>query len=166
MGGTASPRAHPGASLPVDFPVGRLVRRFLLPFVLEAPPFAANRRRGLPQRLDQLGTQTDARAHEIDEADPAAARPAVQFGLDELDHPAADHPVAGVAFEHEVLVVPLFFTRVCHRSFPRGPAERSIRYGSRGPSRTSRPDRAKNTSPHHVHARGGATALENASLLS
>jgi len=32
--------------------------------------------------------------------------------------------------------------------------ERSIRYGSRGPSRTSRPDRAKNKSPHHVGGTG------------
>src|SRR5258705_5432603 len=68
--------------------------------------------------------------------------------------PAADHPVAGVALEHEVLGVPLFFTRLFHGSSLRGPAERSIRYGSRGPSRTSRPDRAKNKSPHHVVGTG------------
>src|SRR6267378_1747880 len=154
MRGTASPRAHPGASSPVNFPVRRLVRRFLLPFVLEAPPFAANRRRRLPQRLDQLGAETHARAQEIDEADPATARPAVQLALDELDHPLADYPVAGVALEHEVLGVPLFFTRLFHGSSLRGPAERSIRYGSRGPSRTSRPGRAKNKSPHHVGGTG------------
>src|SRR6266850_6192874 len=49
-------------------------------------------------------------------------------------------------------------TGVLHAPFPwlilRGPAERSIRYGSRGPSRTSRPDRAKNKSPHHVVGTG------------
>src|SRR3989442_7798917 len=91
-----TPRAHPGASSPVDLPVRRLVRRFLLPLVLEAPPFAANRQRRLTQRLDQLGAQTDAHAHEIDETDPAAARPAVQLVFDELRHPAADHPAARV----------------------------------------------------------------------
>src|SRR5882762_5187398 len=34
------------------------------------------------------------------------------------------------------------------------PAERSVRYGSRGPSRASRPDRAKNTTPHRVTGTG------------
>src|ERR1041385_8928991 len=36
----------------------------------------------------------------------------------------------------------------------KGPAERSVRYGSRGPSRASRPDRARNKSPHHVVGTG------------
>src|SRR5947207_15485094 len=54
MGGTASPRAHPGTSLPVDFPVGRLVRRFLLALILEPAPFAPDFERGLAHRLDQV----------------------------------------------------------------------------------------------------------------
>jgi len=40
-----------------------------------------------------------------------------------------------------------------HRS-SLGPAERSVGFGSRGPSRTSRPDRASNNSPHHVAGTG------------
>src|SRR6266511_2096578 len=41
-----------------------------------------------------------------------------------------------------------------HRSSLRGPAERSIPFGSRGPSEISRPDRATNNSPHHVGGTG------------
>src|SRR6185503_19162363 len=47
-----------------------------------------------------------------------------------------------------------------------GPAERSARYGSRGPSRTSRPNRAKNNSPHHVTGTGWGERVESCKSLA
>src|SRR6266550_3366289 len=73
--------------------------------------------------------------------------------LDVLGHHRADD-VAELRRRHDV-VVPMQQHRLArlldnHRSSllcHSGPAERSIRFGSRGPSRTSRPDRAKTIRP-------------------
>ncbi len=103
MRGTASPRAHPGATSEVFVPVLSFFR-FLVALVVDAAVFAA----------DVRSRRSPARSTRCISALPS--------------------PVPCV--------------------FPTGPAERSIRYGSRGPSRTSRPDRARNNSPHHVGGTG------------
>src|SRR5213592_2215568 len=155
MRGTASPRAHPGATSEVFVPV-LFFFRFLVTLVVEAAVFAADVRGRLPQRPDQLRAQTHASARNVNELDPPPPRPAIQLPLDERRHLAADHPAASDhgGVQHEVLAVRLLFLLPFHVSSRLARRERSIPFESRGPSEISRPDRARNNSPHHVAGTG------------
>src|SRR6266550_3863960 len=164
MRGTAGPRAHPGAAFPL------LKWLFRAPLFTPPAPQLAGLERRLLDALDQRRPDPDARAGDVHELEPLPARLAIELALDVLGHHRADD-VAELRRRHDV-VVPMQQDRLArlldnHRSSllcHSGPAERSIRFGSRGPSRTSRPDRAKTIRPTTRTARGGASERQKVAM--